>query len=195
MAERPLLATDRVALAIRSGAQTQDRRPVKPQPTEFWDDGVGTPKLTSAGIKPPWQPGDLLYVREAHQIESGLAGASQRHCFWAHVTYRADGERLYFEPDMEGWSVSLDFHRVTPVRPNIHMPKWAARTWVRVSRVWVERVRDISVADALAEGVPSHPAVGARGMFAELWESLYPGSWAENPWVWACEFEREEQGR
>ena len=86
------------------------------------------------------------------------------------------------------------------------MPRWACRLTLKVKRVWVHRIQDISEEDAMAEGCfvtgglyrgSVHPVKGTRKGFAtaghafrDLWESIYPGSWDRNDWVWACEFEK-----
>lgn len=99
-------------------------------------------------------------------------------------------------------------------RPSIHMPRWASRITLEVTGVRVERLQDISEADALAEGVfkkiGSSPggemdivetATGstlyyaaptqAREEFRHLWGQINgPDSWAENPFVWVIEFKR-----
>ena len=95
--------------------------------------------------------------------------------------------------------------------PAIHMPRWASRIDLLVKRVWVERVQDISKEDAKAEGAPMqggrviwHSELDNEGCwsfdprvwFADLWNSIYGKkpdcSWADNPWVWAVEFELKE---
>lgn len=208
-----ILANDRTARAIKEGRQTQHRVPVKPQPPDtpdtWWtyhpetyvhelrrvvDGELHLGDNPVFRVRPPWQPGELLYVREAHRVSTDCDS------FEIAVQYRADGEIRPLVDDVR--------HRhVTPLgkwRPNIHMPKKWARTWVRVFRVWVERVQDISEADAMAEGVdPYECASGPANpwpeqAFAELWDSMYAArgfGWAENPWVWACEFQREEPSR
>lgn len=89
-------------------------------------------------------------------------------------------------------------------RPSIHMPRWASRLTLEVTGVRVERLNDISEADAKAEGV-DHELAFHEGLlgrtvegrpadamwFEALWESINgDGSWAANPWVWVISFKR-----
>ena len=76
------------------------------------------------------------------------------------------------------------------------MPRWASRILLEVTGVRVERLRDISANDAVAEGAidwatgPTHP----RQDYRALWESINgPGSWDANPWVWVVEFKKAGQ--
>ena len=131
---------------------------------------------------PYGKPGDRLWVRETwHDASSSLHSCA---------LYRADGIDLHWDK----WT------------PSIHMPRWASRITLEITSVRVERLQDISEADALAEGIPSIDTPGAwtlpipanpnlpaiyLGAFCKLWESINgPGSWAANPWVWAIEFRR-----
>ena len=181
MKEHPFLAMDSVARAILTGRQTQDRRPIDfvrriGRVAEFqvstsrgfdfimrdrrgaWND-LGYEELVA---RLPWQPGDLLYVREAW-----MPACDEGCCAY----YRAD----YAQGQPPGlWAAAR-------WRPNIHMPKKLTRTWLRVERVWIEQVQDISEEDARAEGCAS------IAEFRELWDSLY-GTWGANPWVRCCEF-------
>lgn len=84
-------------------------------------------------------------------------------------------------------------------RPSIHMPRWASRILLEITGVRVERLQDISEADADSEGVsvvygePFDQAntITDRRRFELLWESINgPGSWDANPWVWVIEFKR-----
>lgn len=88
-------------------------------------------------------------------------------------------------------------------RPSIHMPRWARRILLEVVAVRVERLQDISAADAMAEGAPpSHPSIDrvshefgyadfSRSWYAQLWQQINgAGSWDANPWVWVVEFKR-----
>jgi hypothetical protein len=87
--------------------------------------------------------------------------------------------------------------------PSIHMPRWASRLTLRITDVRVQRLQEISEADARAEGAPlelrllDSVRLGATashtGGFERLWESIHgPDSWAANPWVWVIEFRRIE---
>lgn len=132
----------------------------------------------------PYKPGDILYVRETFiQVAA--------HTFW----YKADDN---------SW-ISEGLHW----RPSIHMPKEAARIWLKVTDVRIERLRDITEDGAKAEGAnwKNGKNVGweekmkrtATERFAEIWNSTIKKSdldrygWAANPWVWVIEFERCEK--
>lgn len=94
----------------------------------------------------------------------------------------------------------------TRPRPSIHMPRWASRILLEVTSVRVERLQDISEADARAEGITdggctncgnpepcgcADPAPDARDAFCNLWQSINGDqSWIANPWVWVVEFKR-----
>lgn len=101
----------------------------------------------------------------------------------------------------------------TRPRPSIHMPRWASRILLEITAVRVERLQDISEADAQAEGVervvagvgwrrycdPDSEEVGvppcgdARRSFRSLWKFINGDeSWSANPWVWVVEFKRAE---
>lgn len=90
-------------------------------------------------------------------------------------------------------------------RPSIHMPRWASRITLEVTAVRVERLHDISEADAVAEGITYHDRMQGfhteegrhfhctdpRQSYAGLWEQINgPGSWDANTFVWVVEFRR-----
>lgn len=203
--ERPILFSGPMVLAILEGRKTQTRRVVKHYlptgPCDIRDIGHG-PEIYGAGgcwikLKCPYgQPGDRLWVRETwvlrgnedgHPITADGALCHERE---AQRLYRADAipaaygleqlpDGLLFEG---GW------------RPSIHMPRWASRITLEVTDVRVERLRDISEADAIAEGtqcagVPA--SLTNVGAFAKLWNSINgAGAWELNPWVWVVDFKR-----
>lgn len=122
---------------------------------------------------PPYQRGDILYVRET----------------WCKGSWMNEKERYYYKAD------DNDFHCVW--HPSIHMQKEAARIWLRVTDVRVERLQDMTDDDAEAEGCFDYTST-ALG-FPDVWDSTIKKSdigrcgWAANPWVWVVEFERCEK--
>lgn len=215
--ERPLLCTPDVAQRIWEGLQWQDRRPVlrygadasTQQPARLFWNPVGVAgkhgwcdEHGNHYTCPFGEEGDVLYVREAwqafghngkwwHETEGTLADKAALN--W-DVFYR--GEEATAAPPVSPPSNPADVDRgdglvVPRWLPSIHMPKWASRMRLRVKRVWVERVQEISVEGILAEGCrPFHRLFDftARAWFQKLWDDLY-GNWDDNPWVWCCEFE------
>ena len=209
MAERPILMSARMVRAILAGTKRQTRRVVKPQPPHDPQhdhvDAVGSLHRWWAGRLtlgkqhearcPFGQPGDLLWCREtwARDDEDGC------------LMYRADLGR---DANADAWEQG----RIEGVpryrwRPSIHMPRWASRITLRVTDVRVERLGDISEADAVAEGIERRGPGWAwytdakayttdpRTSYRDLWESINgPGSWDANPWVWCLTFERVEGG-
>jgi uncharacterized protein YhfF len=79
-------------------------------------------------------------------------------------------------------------------KPSIHMPKDAARIWLRIKDVRVERLQDISDEDIRAEGAAEFGCTTHRLNWQTLWESVNgSNSWKDNPFVWVIEFERIEK--
>jgi len=188
MTERPILMNDEMVRAILAGRKTMTRRPM-PLPEGEWvelrRDNDGTLRMWHQRAVTRWPmmmgtcspfgiPGDLLYVREcwAPACDNGC-------CTYYRATYK--GHR----PPYYGW------------KPSIHMPKKRARIWLRVERVWVGQVQEMSDNDAHAEGFSATCREGeglytASMNFARVWDSIYADrglGWDDNPWVWACEFE------
>jgi hypothetical protein len=170
MAIKPILFNTEMVRAILDGRKGCTRRVVKPQPTA---------RYGAQCIKPPYQPGDIIYVRE---------------------TWKKAPNGYYYYED---WQRN-DIADVTKWKPSIHMPKEAARIWLKVTDVRVERLQDIDGKGCVKEGIEEEPLkyVGdefVKGMFHDLWDStikksdLDRYSWDANPWVWVIEFERCEK--
>lgn len=191
MRERPIIFSAPMVRAILSGAKTQTRRIIKPQPTpcigggiNWYDKGrsfIGSPE-NFRSYCPYGKPGDRLWVRETWGAWPHMLGGVQRES----LRYRADGE-YQNEHGARRW------------RSPIHMPRWASRITLEITDVRVERLQDISGMDAKREGVsvPAHlPHDGAdldyaRREYRRLWQSINgPGSWETNPWVWVIEFKK-----
>lgn len=191
MKERPILFSAPMVRAILSGRKCQTRRVVKGNALKWLDHFGFTPGFVANPENhqcPYGQPGDRLWVREngwerpyrtANMMREGADT-------WEPYYFDADG---YGNADAEQFK-ELGFKR----RPSIHMPRWASRITLEITGVRVERLQDISEADATAEGVvvPGFPgAESAIGAFHELWASIHgPYAWELNPWVWVIEFRR-----
>lgn len=175
----------------------------------------------SATVKCPFgKIADRLYVREGFTVvccESGYDNGMQQsgnHDFdfgGALVKYRSDESTKNFtldgdDPEKEDREAA-QFNDEERWFPSIHMPKWAARIWLEITDVRVDRVQDITEEQAKAEGVsldmayqcngwgPTYndPDSGGdpyyTGAFEYLWGSIYD-NWHQNPWVWVIEFKR-----
>jgi hypothetical protein len=198
MTERPILFSAPMVRAILAGTKTQTRRIAKGAALEWLTAGFHPNFVASVENKlcPHGQPSDQLWVRETHAIVPRTAYA------------RSEGVQQTLRPDdpyehdaaiyREGWTRSNGGFRW---RPSIHMPRWASRITLEITSVRVERLQDISEADARAEGAEEafdteggyehHPLGNYRDGFAKLWTEINgPESWAANPWVWVVEFTR-----
>lgn len=175
MKERPILFSAPMVRAILKGRKTQTRRVVKSQPPLFAHATRHHQRLMVPNC-PYGQPGDLLWVREAWAYHPDYPESTRR------AIYRSEPGVEY---DVPRW------------RPSIHMPRWASRILLEIVAVRVERLNDISEADAMAEGVDAFinsdgdEIEQASVMFMRLWEQINgPGSWAANSWVWVVEFKK-----
>lgn len=224
MKARPILFSAPMVRALLAGTKTQTRRVLRDQnPIDLGASRHGAhlsrqpvfDRVANAAVGhrhapvicPYGQPSDRLWVRETHAInphpselgltrdsipgtwDSAVAAASR-------VIYAAD-PGAHLEADGRQW------------RPSIHMPRWASRIMLEITGVRVERLQDISEADAIAEGIApaydgwrdyrtsqavNYPcADSAIHSYQTLWEQISgSGSWEANPWVWAVEFKRVE---
>lgn len=187
MKERPILMTPENAQKCHDGVKTQTRRMVKEHPPYLYveprHDERGAVCISvdrETGDYAEYWPyggvGDRLWVREAFCLY-GVEGSK-------HPLYRGQCE---------------EYPSLKPIwKPSLHMPRWACRTVLEIAEVRVERLKDISPADALAEGVfcpeVGYAQHGERApvlLYGFLWESIYgAGSWAQNPWVWVIAFKK-----
>lgn len=197
MAIKPILFNTDMVRAILDGRKTCTRRVVKPTPKYFEVNEnpvyIYDAEPAMGRIYPPCQPEDVLYVRETW---CGLSVNEAGH-FRGHPIYyyRADGD---LRP--EGWRGAW--------HPSIHMPKEAARIWLKVTDVRVERLQDITENGIKNEGIrlKQKDCVSKFDyiselylLFSRLWESTIKKSdldrygWYANPWVWVISFERCEK--
>jgi hypothetical protein len=177
MKARPILMSAPMIRALIAGTKTQTRRTAKPQPEcAFIVAAPGSPAC------PYGQPGDLLYVKEnwAYRLDHDEYSRSQLYEMGVRQAwYWADGPGRCCNTGCDG--------AAGRVRTARFMPRWASRLTLRITDVRVQRLQEISEADAIAEGVEPQ---GARMHYCVLWKAINgAGSWAENPFVWCISFE------
>lgn len=218
MRERPIIFNADMVRAVLDGRKTQTRRIIK------WRELNKGLNLQFSGLRvseelggwviesnsrtsSEWrcQPtpcpfgavGDRLWVRETFRVHSRatdvatLVYKTSEQQSWTQQTHRVPIEKCNKPAVVDTWT------------PSIHMPRWASRITLEITGVRVERLQDISRADAIAEGGPkSHPSIDAvsqdygfpdfsRSWFGQTWWSIYgEESWKANPWVWVVEFKR-----
>lgn len=190
---RPILFNTEMVRAILEGRKTCTRRVLK-QPFEVHPNGYITKPRGNERLCPyipPYQPGDILYVRET----------------WCKGSYGDEKEKYYYKADDNNFFCTW--------HPSIHMPKEAARIWLKVTNVRVERLQEITDDGCIAEGVYPSPCRKCNATFgcdtcpdegyhetdgfSELWNSTIKKSdldvygWLANPYVWVVEFERCEK--
>lgn len=212
MKERPILFSGAMVRALLNGSKTQTRRVVNPGKDRNFGCEMAPHELAGEvnageyGNCPYGQPGDRLWVRESGIYSELLCPDDPkqpglfRHDvpatpdigdYWVQRT-RAKGASY----SVQGSSRSSDLKCLrAKVVPSIYMPRWASRISLEITAVRVERLQNISEADALAEGCVS--SIGLQGgrfaseNYAWLWDTINgDGSWAANPWVWVVEFKQ-----
>jgi hypothetical protein len=232
--DRPILFSAPMVRALLDGRKTQTRRILKDVPPSPGDDALNpncqirhehayldaycsanrTP-LNPRGMSSKWcwwtrddrqclpafntrfAPGDRLWVRETWRMNQGGAindaAGGQVDYVEPHVDFRAD----YGNPGL-GW------------KPGIHMPRAKSRLTLTVTDVRVQRLQEISEADAIAEGIEAAtaphegwqhygerdglPGIIAVDSYRTLWDSINgAGAWKANPWVVAVTFTVERR--
>lgn len=154
--------------------------------------------------KPPYKPGDILYVRETFYRDENC------------IIYKADNPNIIGLRNMQGEDIVIKW------TPSIYMHRQDARIWLKVTGVRAERLHDITMPDMIKEGIRAfgcepclelngkcNPQISEDGfcgldgemvdLFSELWDStikkpdLDRYGWDANPWTWVIEFERCEK--
>lgn len=187
----PILFNTEMVRAILDGRKTATRRLIKKSQCMFFTkkepldyllskkdmyapyNTLSDAEFIASTYKPPYKPGDILYVRET------WCGGYDGEVYFYLADKNTHRELRYLiNYDERKW------------RPSIHMPKEAARIWLKVTDVRVERLKDIDDAGIVAEGLE----IGAY--FDDIWNStikkalLSLHGWDANPWVWVIEFDR-----
>lgn len=214
MADRPIIFSAPMVRALLAGTKTQTRRLLKPQITQpfggifrdgaDWWTGDSLTGEVIERLRIPYAPDDRLWVREQWSGPFSWRDMKPRDratCgspLALDVWYWADGN-----PGLGDWERP---------RTSIHMPRWASRLTLTVTEVRVQRLQEISAADAVAEGffnaavTPICDGPGCEAdpvrlcssdgcdvpvrWYRDLWTSLHgPGCWEANPWVVAVSFD------
>ncbi|BEN05978.1 MULTISPECIES: ASCH domain-containing protein [Serratia] len=201
MKERPVIFNGEMVRAILDGRKTQTRRAISDRHLHLID--------------------VASQVGECYPLESGIDHANSQSYYREYCPFGQVGDRLWVREtwtpesiDAEEGNYSPDYRATANGQPldgrwtpSIHMPRWASRITLEITAVRVERLNDISQADAKAEGVkpagdmlPDYPDTFltpkgdfaiAKVAFQRLWQSIYgEESWAANPWVWIIEFKQ-----
>lgn len=195
--ERPILFSTPMVKAILEGRKTQTRRVMKMSRRNDMFCGLSNDPDTSWPADYPFGAlmGRAFYDNEAVKCPYGKVG----NVLWVRESWNVEQYPVAPEGDRDEL---LYFYRATERvytdmkwRPSIHMPKAAARIFLEITDIRVERLREISDKDAFAEGIQAVVNAGqqddgtARGAFKTLWQSINgEESWQGNPWVWCITF-------
>lgn len=203
--EKPIIFSTPMVRAILEGRKTMTRRTIdKDISNQFDIDTDGSvyayiDQATGDSCNPEeickYQKGDVLYVRETW-LKNAPGGITK-------YFYKADKHPEEVIGQMKAFGYKW--------RPSIHMPKEAARIWLEVTNVRVERLLDITEEDVIKEGisVSDIKGIGRRYFipgtdkaaqtpqlaFQQFWDTLNAKrgyGWSVNPWVWVTEFRRVE---
>ena len=199
---KPILFNTKMVKAILEGEKTVTRRVLK-LPSYIKKDSDGTYSLFAEGecydsqnildlfkeryLLSPYQVGDILYVRETWQPLESVSGELMGY------HYNADGLCIWLDGDM-----TQDLREPMKWKPSIHMPKEAARIFLKVTDVRAERLQDIVYQDLLKEGMSNDPEYSTFAIkdFKYLWDKTatkLEAKWDVNPWVWVIEFEKADK--
>ena len=211
--ERPVIFNSEIVKAILDGRKTQTRRIAKLP--EEWHRGYGAFEVNPNGAEefvihgdcgtetmycPYGRVGDTLWVREAwwdlgYWKEGQWFGRTASHKI--RPKYVVDGEPEGIIAKHKRSSLICKWRK----RPSIHMPRWAARIFLEITSIRVERVQDISESNIISEGCPEFTSLtGIDELYAArqwwwvtLWDSINAKrgfGWDKNPWVWVVEWKQ-----
>lgn len=201
MKERPILFSAPMVRAVLNGSKTQTRRIVKMKQSDWCKEIKGE----------CWHPNDIAEWRMQEGRWFGLMGwytlaftdypyGQPGDRMWVRETWARDDEdglmvyRSSRNEDTLNWECQRheSGHPRFNWKSSIHMPRWASRILLEIVNVRVERLQDISEADAIAEGVGGNASITpcySIERYRAIWESINgAGSWDVNPWVWVIEF-------
>lgn len=193
--------------------KTQTRRLAVPLVQPFQSRDILIPGAPSGGFRPRYAVGDRLYVREHWRCAARWDDTAPRDLLPRSMTIAFDaGGSIANQDSRDDWRPSsasyTEAEWMGRFRQGMHLPRWASRITLLVTEVRVQRLQEISAADACDEGVrldhtaahtppvtpwyvPGSDCAGASPVaaYAALWDQINgPGAWAANPWVVAYTF-------
>ena len=215
----PILFNTDMVRAILDGRKTVTRRVIKPQqligilpdkckngmPEEFLKEkkfmfkpycDMTDAELINTSYKPPYQPEDILYVREC-----GIIQSMKNFDKTVKMYFPADDTLIEFKVTPDEYERLSRFPEDKKLSP-YWLTKQESRIWLKVKDIRVERLQDIWASDVTKEGLlfnRPHTADEMIAEFSKLWNSTIKKSdldrygWDANPWVWVIEFERCEK--
>lgn len=199
MKMKPIIFNSESIRAILDGRKTQTRRVIKPQPkyrAYLQEKAFHIPKFgyiavsNSSALKehmnaPYGKVSDVLWARETWMLYNHM-GTFNGKC----------PEKLPYDLSVGYKADEFDKDNLFTWRSPIHIPKWAARIFLEITNIRVEKVQDISEEDARSEGccfTGINPSQAAIAEFMLLWDSINKKrgyGWDMNPWCWCVEFKR-----
>lgn len=198
---KPILFNTAMVQAILEGRKTTTRRiakglkdATKVTNGDFkWDYKQSWMNDLGLEIHAPYHIGDILYVRETWKSKLYADGYVD-----AEILYKSDDSKCYLKHiSDELFSKLLKFSNKNGWQPSLFMPREAARIFLRVKNVKIERLQDITEEGTVNEGIGHYGKW--KLAFEKLWDStvnkkdLDKYGWNANPWVWVIEFERCEK--
>lgn len=214
MTERPIIFSQPMIRGLRADRKTQTRRAVKPpvesKPIKHMEGGAFFRCVNEKDVWVPCPygvPGDQLWVKETHYRFGRWARQGRTAMGQPRWCFRPYGEQVaYLDNPPESVKTKRSHLAGWYKRPSIFMPRWASRLQLEITKVRVERLGEISEADARAEGIFKTPWTRTLGhgwtsdtgqpvsdtavrAFVDLWASIN-GAWLPDTWVWVVAFKR-----
>lgn len=206
----PILFNTEMVKAILAGRKTVTRRLIKHNTEALLNSPFhkATPDVSDKQIitklcKPPYEPGDVLYVRETWCWcpcwDCGMDTAEGECCDDDAVRIFSLDKKEYGCYCYRASCADNEYPSADTWHPSIHMPKAAARIFLKVKEVRAERLQDITPEQAVREGTKEEFPPMAFDEFRDIWNSTVKKSdigvygWDAKPWVWVIEFEMCEK--
>lgn len=214
MKESPIIFNTEMVQAILEGRKTQTRRIFKDHPRlasdvskvdlAMWFNDYDEYILSFSQYG---KTGDLLWVKETFQRNFSSHVSHQGYLYKTDIGFKDVNYRIWcYEKKGEYFD---HYDRQFSWKPSIHMPKAAARIWLKITDIRIERLMDISNEDAIAEGIKIVGKYRYKNYlkdlnkdfflsplpsFRSLFESINGEQiWKANPWVWVITFEKIEK--